>query len=77
MIAIPVALYLVCIWALRRMVNQCPPRKSTLYLMAIILVLATIVLTNPVLPIGLICAALVAGLLLIRFSQLDAETELR
>jgi low temperature requirement protein LtrA len=76
MIAIPVALYLVCIWALRRMVNQCPPRKSTLYLMAIILVLATIVLTNPVLPIGLICAALVAGLVLIRFSQDGAESAL-
>jgi low temperature requirement protein LtrA len=76
MIAIPVALYLVCIWALRLMVNQCPPRKSRLYLTAIILVLATIVLTNPVLPIGLICAALVAGLVLIRFSQDGAESGL-
>jgi low temperature requirement protein LtrA len=67
MIAGPVALYLACIWVLRFTLHQIPILKTIMYASAICLVLCTIVLVQPVLPIGLVSAGLVTALVLVRW----------
>jgi len=67
MIAGPVALYLTSIWVLRFTLNQTPTLKTVMYSAAIGLVLCTMWLEQPVLPIGLITAGLVTALVLVRW----------
>jgi low temperature requirement protein LtrA len=67
MIAVPVAVYVGAIWAMRLLLDQCPKEKAALYAAVIALTLATILLTDPVLPIGLVMAGLIAGLVVLRF----------
>jgi low temperature requirement protein LtrA len=67
MIAGPVALFLVCIWILRFTLHQTPALKTVMYAIAIALVLASIALSDPVLPIGLVAAALVTVLTIVRW----------
>lgn len=63
-VAIPVALYIGAIWILRLLLQQSSRIRSIAYALAIALVLLTILMENPVLPIGLILASLVATLVL-------------
>lgn len=72
MIAVPVALYLACVWVLRFTLRQSPAGKTILYAVAIGLVLSTIWLKQPVLPIGLIAAGLVTTLVVVRW-RLEAR----
>src|SRR6185503_2889817 len=67
MIAGPVALYLTSIWVLRFTLHQTPTLKTIMYSAAIGLVLCTMWLEQPVLPIGLITAGLVTALVLVRW----------
>jgi low temperature requirement protein LtrA len=67
MIAGPVALYLACIWLLRFTLHQSPSLKAAMYAIAVVLVLATMLLSQPVLPIGLITAGLVTALVVVRW----------
>jgi len=73
MIAVPVALYFGCMWLLRYTLRQNPLRKTILYALAIGLVLATIWIRYPVLPIGLIAAAFMAALVLTRWRLESAQ----
>jgi low temperature requirement protein LtrA len=73
MIAVPVALYLGCMWTLRYTLRQCPPRKATMYALAIGLVLATIWIRFPVLAIGLIAATAVTAMVVVRWRLEEAS----
>jgi low temperature requirement protein LtrA len=73
MIAAPVALYVAAIWVMRLLLGQCPKAKAALYAVAIALILAAILLADPVLPIGLVMAGLIAGLVAMRMRH---ETEM-
>ncbi len=59
-IAIPVALFLTALLCLRMVLRQISPKVIVAYLVGIALVLATILIENPVLLIGLIATGLVA-----------------
>ena len=65
-IAVPVVLFLTSIWLLRFTLRHTPLLKTGIYGLAIGLILLTIVLDQPVLPIGVIAATAVIALVVVR-----------